>query len=65
MRETTKSCTYMLAVVLVTFIIIWFEAVFWAQAELELAHNTKRLVILIEGKSVEVKVTMIGTKSDL
>ena len=64
-RGTHPLCTYLLAVVLVAVIIIMLEAIFCGQAKQKLANNTERLVILIEWKCIQTKMTIFISKLDL
>ena len=64
-KKFNSSAHLLLAVVLITVVIIRLETIVRGQAELEVAHNLHRLIILIERKGIEIEITIFWTKFNL
>ena len=55
----------MLNVLICTNHIIFVEAVFGLQADLDLTNNVEVVVVFVEQENVEIKITIVGSKTDL
>ena len=56
---------FLLGVVIATIDIVFIEAVFRFQANLDLANNIKVLVVFIEQKNVKIEITIVNSETDL
>ena len=55
----------MLDVLICTNHIIFVEAVFGLQADLDLTNNVEVVVVFVEQENVEIEITIVRSKTDL